>query len=207
MTKRFSFLRNHNARSGRSLIVLLFLSSLMGLISCNAKTSTSAAAGVSSDATGTSAGDALGTWHDEDQLLLVGATEEVQDVVVGYDLVPKDVVREREAQGQKIYGWMMLRNKRIISNTSYSLELTCLTHEGEEASLKVSSAVTFAAGKSSFKTTEDEKSIYRKLGEFDCYASLPGFTSRKFKLSADKQYLSLFEENSSVELIVLKRGQ
>jgi len=184
-----------------------FVFALSLLVACDSKTSTSATAEGRSQSKSTGAETVTGTWHDEDQLLLIGATEESQEVVVGYDLVPKTVALEREEEGQRIYGWMVLRNKRVISDTSYSLEASCETHEGEKASLKLTSAITFEADKSLFKVTEEEKSVYQKLGEFDCVASIPGDTTRKYQLTPDLEYLSLFEENSSEALIKLRRGK
>jgi hypothetical protein len=201
------FLKRHGARAGLSLVTLILFFSFTMMLSCNVKSATSDTAGAGLQAESSAAGSVVGTWYDEDQLLLIGATEESQEIVVGHDLQPKSVVQEREAQGQKVFGWMILRNKRVITNTSYSLESNCETHQGEKASLKLSSAITFVSDKAVFKITEDEKSVYEKLGEFDCVASLPGYATRKYQLSPDQQYLSMFEENSSEELIRLKRGQ
>lgn len=199
--------KGHALRLELPLSGFTFVFALSLLVACDSKTSTSATAEGRLQSKSTAAETVTGTWHDEDQLLLIGATEESQEVVVGYDLVPKTVVLEREEEGQRIYGWMVLRNKRVISDTSYSLEASCETHEGEKASLKLTSAITFEADKSLFQVTEEEKSVYQKLGEFDCVASIPGDTMRKYQLTPDLEYLSLFEENSSEALIKLKRGK
>lgn len=199
--------KGHALRLELPLSGFTFVFALSLLVACDSKTSTSATAEGRLQSKSTAAETVTGTWHDEDQLLLIGATEESQEVVVGYDLVPKTVVLERGEEGQRIYGWMVLRNKRVISDTSYSLEASCETHEGEKASLKLTSAITFEADKSLFQVTEEEKSVYQKLGEFDCVASIPGDTTRKYQLTPDLEYLSLFEENSSEALIKLKRGK
>jgi hypothetical protein len=205
--KKSSSAQSHGVRAGLFLLTFVLFSSVTLLASCNVSTSSSSPAGAASQADATGTKSAVGEWHDEDQLLLIGATEESQEIVIGHDLEPKKIVREREEQGQKIFGWMVLKNKRVITDTSYSLEANCESHEGEKASLKLSSAITFEVEKPLFRINEEEKAVYQKLGEFDCVASIPGFTARKYELSQDNKYLSLFEENSTEELIQLRRNQ
>ncbi|MFZ9519643.1 MAG: hypothetical protein ACO3A4_04120 [Silvanigrellaceae bacterium] len=148
----------------------------------------------------------LGTWQDQDQLLLVDTDNQTLDPVVGFNLnVNQEVEKASAAKQLKIGSWMILRVKRVFSQNSYTLDANCSTMNGEKTNVSVSAPWTLNEKASSFDLPGDEKSHYAKLGDFDCVASISGHTSRKYAVSADGKQLTLILGSAPEDRIPLMR--
>jgi hypothetical protein len=148
----------------------------------------------------------LGTWQDEDQLLLVDSDSRTLDPIVGFNLNLNQEVQKAAAANQaKIASWMVLKVKRIFTQNSYRMDANCVTMNGEKTDLSVSVPMVLNEKAFSFELTGDEKSHHARLGEFDCVASIAGHTTRKYAVSADGQQLTLILGNAPEDRIPLRR--
>jgi hypothetical protein len=148
----------------------------------------------------------LGTWQDEDQLLLVDSENRTLDPVVGFNLnVNQEVQKAAVANQAKIASWMVLKVKRAFNQNSYRMDANCVTMNGENIDLSVSVPMVLNEKAFSFELTGDEKSHQARLGEFDCVASIAGHTTRKYAVSADGQQLTLILGNAPEDRIPLRR--
>jgi len=149
----------------------------------------------------------IGTWQDQDQLMLLDTADgEPFDVIVGFNLDVKSTIATAEKKhNKKIVNWMLLKTNRTFSSTKHQIDSTCSTLSGQTTKLSVSAPIQLNETAKKYTLPEEERSQVAALGVFQCVASIAGKVSRSYSLSADGRSLTLILGSAPEDKIILKR--
>lgn len=149
----------------------------------------------------------IGTWQDQDQLMLLDKFNgEPIDVVVGFNLDVKSAIATAEKKhNKKIVDWMLLETKRTFFLNKHQIDSTCSTLSGQTMKLSVSAPIQLNEAAKKYTLPEEERSQVAALGVFECTASIAGKVSRSYNLSPDGQSLMIILGNEPEDKIILRR--
>ncbi|MEN9809468.1 MAG: hypothetical protein RLZZ488_1035 [Pseudomonadota bacterium] len=150
----------------------------------------------------------LGSWKDQDQLMLLDKRDgEPFDIVAGFDLNVKGEIEASQIRHKtKVVGWMLMRVTRTFSTADHKIDARCQTSSGASKQISVTARLQLDEKVNEYSLPEQERSAYAALEGFECTAQIAGKVTRRYSISNDGNELSIILGSEPEDTVKLKRA-